>query len=224
MKKINFRNLQKAELVLVLMLMLVLLMGACTKENGESLASLDTEPEEYEGVETSYEDTEAEETETIMIEAEQTESEEEETMTGGLAIANPIQEVDYEGLVELTGIPLAIPENAKDVVYTVISGTDPVAQAKFVVNGKEYCYRACATAEFEPINISGLYYEWEAEESVEVSYCMGKMYQREDVCVICWIDIVPGINYTLSCQKEADKEEMLALVNELFVEVQGDAK
>ena len=220
MKKINSRNLRKAGLVLIL----VLLMGACTKENGESLVSLDTELEEYEGVETAYEDTETGETEERMSEAEQTESKEEAIITGGLAIANPIQEVDYEDLVELTGIPLAIPVNAEDVVYTVINGTDSVAQAKFVYNGKEYCYRACATAEFEPTDISGLYYEWEAEESVEVSYCAGKIYLREGMGVICWIDIVPGINYTLSCQKEADKEEMLALVNELFVEVQGDAK
>ena len=205
-------------------LLLILFVGACAKEEGEILADLDTEMGELEGQETAYEDTGIEldgmPTEIEITEIETTETEN----TEAVAVMNPIQEVDYKGLIELTGIPLNVPEEAKDVAYLVINGTNPIAQVKFSLDGKEYCYRACATGEFEAVDISGLYYEWSENVDIEVGYCAGKMYTREGIGVVTWLDIALGINYTLSCDTDANGEELLTLADSIFVELQGDSE
>lgn len=210
--------------VVGLIFVFILLISACVKDEEKISDVLDTEE--------AIEETENKELIDAASETEEIEKDEEreteqigEMEKDGLGIANPIQQVDREGLVELTGIPLKVPEMAEEVSYIVINGAiNPVAEVRFSYNGKEYCYRACGTGEFEAADISGLYYEWTETTDIEVGYCAGKLYWREGMCVIAWIDIAPGINYTLSCEKDAKKDELLALANELFVGVQGDAE
>lgn len=212
--------------LVALSMILFLFIGACAKDEGESLANLETEMEEFDENETAYDEEQVKSPELVATSEEANNEQETDAvaMMGTVAIANPVQEVSYEELIEQTGISLKTPADAENVVYTVINSETMIAQVKFSLNGKEYCYRACATSEFEAMDISGLYYEWTATEEIEVNYCAGKMHEREGMCVVTWIDIAPGINYTLSCEKDAVKEEILALVEDLFVEVQGDSE
>lgn len=147
---------------------------------------------------------------------------EAESADQNVTVVNPVREVTPEEMVESTGISLKVPDDAMDVIYYVIAGESPIAQAVFTVNEKEYCLRACATAEFEPVDISGLYYDWEVVEDVEVGYCAGKVYLTGETGYISWLDIAPGINYNLTMKEGATKEGLVEMANSLFVEVQGD--
>lgn len=143
---------------------------------------------------------------------------------GGMSVVNPIKQVSYEELVKVTGIPLYIPEEATEVVYSTIAPEPPVAQATFTLDGKDVCLRAVATNELEAQDISGLYYQWEITEVIDVGYCTGTVYLKGDMGYVAWLDIAPGINYNLSLKSGATKEALVELANAVFTEVQGDAE
>lgn len=153
-----------------------------------------------------------------------TNQESENSEIEGMSVVNSIRQVSYEELVKVTGIPLHIPEKAGDVVYTTIALEPPVAQATFTLDGKDVCLRAVATNELEAQDISGLYYEWETTEAVEVGYCTGTVYLKGDIGYVAWLDMAPGINYNLSLKSGATKEALVELANAVFTEVQGDAE
>lgn len=220
------KNVFKKFLILGLALILVFSIFGCGEKDEKLTFQTETDMEEFAEGETDYEKGELSNTEMEVETGVSNETEEvSETVesTDMVAIANPVRKVEFDELVELTGITLNVPADASNVVYTVISGENPVAQATFSLDEKEYCFRACATAEFEATNISGLFYEWESVEEIEVSYCAGKAYVVKDICVISWIDIAPGINYNITLEEGAEKENVLALANELFIAVQGDS-
>ena len=143
---------------------------------------------------------------------------------GGMSVVNPMKQVSYDELVEVTGIPLHVPEEATEVVYSTIALEPPVAQATFTLEGKEVCLRAVATNELEVQDISGLYYQWETTDAAEVGYCMGTVCLKEDIGYVAWLDMAPGINYNLSLKSGATKEALVELANAVFTEVQGDAE
>ena len=157
-----------------------------------------------------------------QIEVLETQMAEMEAVSNTVTVVNPIREVTREEMLAEVGIPLKVPDDATDVAYHVIVGESTIAQVKFSVNGVEYCLRACTTGEFEPIDISGLYYSWEVKEEAEVGYCVGEVFLVGEVGYIAWLDVVPGINYNLSVKEGATKEILLEMANEVFVEVQGD--
>lgn len=143
---------------------------------------------------------------------------------GDMTMVNPIKRVTYEELVEATGIPLLIPGDACDVVYTTIALEPVVAQATFTLDGYEVCLRAVVTDALEERDISGLYYPWETSETVEVGYCTGTVYLKGDIGYVAWLDVAPGINYNLSLKSGATKEALVTLANAVFTEVQGDVE
>ena len=147
----------------------------------------------------------------------------EEPQTVG--IPNPIHEVDEQGLVDATGIPLPAPEGAEDVRYSYIelNNDNPIAQMNFTLDGSKACLRAQATAELEPIDISGLYYNWTEQREVNVGHCSGVAYTNGEAGHIAWLDVVPGLAYDLGMSEGASIDRLIELAGLVYVPVQGDA-
>ncbi len=139
---------------------------------------------------------------------------------------NPIHEVDAQGLVEATGIPLPLPEGAEDVEYSYISltGEAPIAQVHFTLNGARAFLRAQPFAGTEPADISGLYFEWNKSSEIKVSYCNGIAYTNGEAGYASWVDVVPGLLYNLGMSEGASIEKLTELANAVFVPVQGNAE
>lgn len=139
-------------------------------------------------------------------------------------LVNPVKNVSGKELLELTGVPIDAPEGATDVTYTVIEldGTTAIAQVKFTWDGKAAFFRAQATSELEPGDISGLSYQWEDPVTTTVGHCDASIYLSGDVGYIAWLDIVPGVQYNLGMTAGADAAVLEELANAVFVPLQGD--
>lgn len=139
-------------------------------------------------------------------------------------IANPLREVTEEEMAQETGISLNLPADAENVKFFVLTvGEEKTAQADFICNGKEYTYRVAPTNEFEAADKSGLNYQWTATDAAQVGYCEATVSICDQAGVIYWIDVVPGINYTLGCNVAVTAEELIDVANQCFAPMQGNA-
>lgn len=137
-------------------------------------------------------------------------------------MVNPVSEVSAEELTERTGFVVEAPDGAENVSYAVIdAGEEKIAQMSFVLNGTEYNYRLSRSSVLEAVDNSGVYGD-AGEESAEVLYCNAVLRKGADFSVIYWLDIVPGVNYTLSSNGSA--EELVSVANLIFAPTQGDAE
>ena len=136
-------------------------------------------------------------------------------------MANPLHEATQESILETVGISFQVPANAEDVTFWTID-TDPVtAQMKFSFDGDEYCYRVSSTAEYT--DISGMYYEWENEDSCPVQYNEANVYWNDfKEGVILWYDAAPGMMYSLSQNTNATFGTLDTMANALYEPTQGD--
>ncbi len=91
------------------------------------------------------------------------EPEAEESDTG---LANPWTESDREGVLAATGFDLNVPDEAENVVYSYMEA-DKLAQVSYVMNDHDWTYRVQSTDGLQ--DISGMYYEWVAEEDTNVA-------------------------------------------------------
>ena len=141
-----------------------------------------------------------------------------------IGMPNPMTEVDADGQLEGTGLSLDAPEGAEELVRFVIQGGDEpaMAETRFTLDGVEYCYRAQPTAELESVDISGMFYEWSVTEECEVSHCSGTVCANDEVSVVYWLDIVPGVAYSLSTSDSADTAAIVEVANLAFVPSQGN--
>lgn len=154
----------------------------------------------------------------------------EETVVG---MANPWTEVeDMAAFCEKVGVELAIPEGAEDVVLRVLEDNgDGIAlgEMDFTLDGMEYTARVSFSNVTDGIeDISGMYYEWETEEETTVAGLKAVIMQASDeentAEVVNWLDIVPGIVYSLSTvQKDVDGLDLTAIAEEIYIPMQGEA-
>lgn len=174
---------------------------------------------------------------------------EEEQPDAGLP--SPITECTQEELVEATGIELAAPPEADNVAYSYITIPDqePIAQVTFTVIEDDYCYRAQPTAATSimtgideqgltvaediqeaiqsGINIAatltGMNYEWKSFASVDVQHCEGICaFNEGKEGFIAWLDVAPGILYSLSMDKGCTQDHLMTMANAIFVPAQGN--
>lgn len=140
----------------------------------------------------------------------------------GMKIANPIRQMSREELIEESGVDLGAPENAEDLVYSIIEleGANPVAQLRFTLDEQELCFRAQYIGTEKAEDISGLYYEWERKEYAYVNYCAGLAFFAGELGYIKWFDPVSGIQYSLSMTEGAKFDAMLKLAETVFVPLQ----
>ena len=135
-------------------------------------------------------------------------------------LPNPVKLSSAEEILEELGFNLLTPVGAEDIIYSIIDMGDEekIAQVDFTLDDIEYTYRASAASEWT--DISGMYYEWIEEVDTSVSYTSGKTFIAEDdddrVGVILWYDDVPGIQYSLSMDREADYTVLWFLAEQLF--------
>ena len=158
----------------------------------------------------------------------------------------------YDELVEATGIGLEAPEGAEDVAYMYIDVVGaPISQVTFKLDGKEFCYRAQPTsitslsADVEQegtaeeltdaldeaitacTTLSGMYYKW---DEWKCSGLTDLENGRESVFAfnegkegfIAWLDVVPGVLYSLSMEKGANQMLLMDTAEACFVPLQGE--
>ncbi|MBQ0041678.1 MAG: hypothetical protein KBS56_06590 [Clostridiales bacterium] len=165
-------------------------------------------------------------------------------------VANPVIECTYDELIEKGGVDIKAPENAEDVQYSYIEadGQEMISQVAFTVDGKEFCYRAQPTGItnimantdgtevsmdklVDALNdgtqigaaLSGLNYEWSACASVDVDYCEGICaFNEGEAGFIAWLDVAPGILYSLGMDNGCTQDLLMDTANDIFVPVQGN--
>ena len=139
---------------------------------------------------------------------------------------------------------------ATDVSYGYIEikddddSTEYIAQVCFTLDDEQYCYRAKETGEVrlveqdeenieealedaieEGTELSGLYEKWKASATVDIS-------EREAVVAfnegksgfIVWLDVVPGVMYTLSMDDNCTQDLLSETAYRCFETIQGDSK
>ena len=120
-----------------------------------------------------------------------------------------------------TGLDVTVaPEDARDITYNafLLDGLT-VAETTFVRDGVRFSYRMAATAELleDFKDISGMDGPFERISAGEVAWCRAKInYTPGGQGRIIWFDLVPGILYSMSMDRDASDEVLQALANELF--------
>ena len=85
----------------------------------------------------------------------------EQTAEPVAGLANPWNyEATAQDIKDLTGKELIIPDGATDITYGILD-TEKLGEVSFTLDGKQYCARLKVTEDYE--DISGLYYEWDAD-------------------------------------------------------------
>ncbi|MBQ9630046.1 MAG: hypothetical protein IJR49_00460 [Treponema sp.] len=144
-------------------------------------------------------------------------------MTTG--IPNPIHESNEEEILEKIGVRFSTPKNAKDIKFSIIA--ESMAQMSFTLDNAKCFVRIMPSPETELNDISGFYYNWTEEHNVKVGYndAKVKLFSKDnDVLGICiWWDIVPGIMYSVSMDKNASVENLTNLSNEVYIQLQGNS-
>lgn len=157
-------------------------------------------------------------------------------LCAGLALAedenvsavNPWLDMSYEELTVASGLVFNVPEDAEEPVFRFLPEAN-LAEMQFGMFGDEFCFRMQPAAlEYgELMDISGMYFEWEYVEEVEIAYCYGTIGQAQDedaqVELCQWYDIVPGVMYSLSVRTpELDGLDLTAIAEQIFVSLQGE--
>jgi hypothetical protein len=121
-----------------------------------------------------------------------------------VGLANPWTEMTEEDLKQTAGVPFEMPEGAENAVYRWLE-SDGLAEMQFTMDGDEYCARAQSAElkESELMNISGMYFQWDHEEDVEINGCPGTLglaqTGSEDWVELClWYDANAKQMYSLS--------------------------
>lgn len=145
-------------------------------------------------------------------------------------VLNPLVESDKAGVLEATGLELDPPADAAKgsaAYFYIDMGEDaaPIAELRFTdANGVEFTYRAQSSSSTVAEDISGMNYAWSAfaKPAGNVAHLEATYSRCPDATVCTWFDVAPGINYSLSCDTELSKDEMLAVANSIFVPTQGE--
>lgn len=145
--------------------------------------------------------------------------------------------LSHDEATQKTGLNLIAPEGATDVHYSVIEpdSDNPTIEMNFTLNGKDMYVRAQRTAllppkdptnkeELEKYNISGLKLEWNQMSSCDVSYSQGFAFinNANKAGYISWLDVVPGVLYSLGMEHDADIDTLQQTANLIFAPVKGN--
>lgn len=166
-------------------------------------------------------------------------------------VANPVHECSKQEMLEATGMDIDAPEGATEVEYFYIDNEDAaIAQVKFELNDEEFCYRAQETGitalseqvsedEFVPedelkesldnavatgATLAGLDYKWDVAALVDVPANREGVYaiHSDDEGFIAWLDVVPGVLYSLSVEDDATIDLLMNTAEAIFVPMQGE--
>jgi len=157
------------------------------------------------------------------------------TNSGGTdSIANPWTESDQQGVIDATGFSMTAPEGASDIRYSYLAESG-LAQMRYALSGAEWVYRIQSANELT--DISGMEYEWAAEEKGTVAGREAMYYAWSDaetesqsidgvssVQVVNWYDAVTGVTYSLSASgQDLNGMDIQVFAEELYAPLQEDA-
>ena len=118
-----------------------------------------------------------------------------------LAIANPWVETTPSEIADAIGAAFGIPGGAEDIAYSLMPDS-PLAEMRFTLDRMAYTARIQPAEAF--VDISGLYYEWEAEAPCVIGFMEGLEQRAEiepggETIVLCqWYDSDMKLMYSLS--------------------------
>ena len=135
-----------------------------------------------------------------------------------VGLPNPIHESSAEEITERLNVKFAIPDDAKNIRYSIIAGN--LAQMDFIWNEAECTARIKRNAESE--DISGFYYNWSNETPCTVGENAGiakwQITEVGEVVGIClWQNKTSNLTYSVSMKKNADSEKLIALANAVYI-------
>ncbi len=116
------------------------------------------------------------------------------------------------------------PEGAADITYNAFQLQDmTVAETSYLYEDIRYSYRMAATYSFDIVDISGMDSSG-AITLTEVGWCPAEIQINENGSgKILWLDIVPGLLYSLTMENCATEEALLNTALELFDPAQSEA-
>jgi len=120
-----------------------------------------------------------------------------------VGMPNPWMDGSKEDVAANTGFEIGTPDGASDVYYSYMTDGS-MAQVRYTYEGLEWTYRAQSTSELT--DISGMYFEWDDEQSSTVAGLDAKFYsyagtgEADDysVQVVNWYDASNKTTYSLS--------------------------
>ena len=136
-----------------------------------------------------------------------------------VGMPNPWQEMTAEELEAACGQAFGLPDDAENPVYRYLPDMG-LAEMQFTFSGDEFNARTQAAE--EPMNISGMYYEWENEEAVQIGNCAGvfgeyKTGSTEWVQLIQWYDAEKERQYCVSVYStDPDGLDLAAVAEQVF--------
>ena len=138
--------------------------------------------------------------------------------------ANPWTPTTAQGLMDALGLQLGLPDGATNVAWQMMEA-EQMGQVTFTWQGEDYTARIAPADVFE--DISGLYYEWEAEDKCEVGRCKGVVRRAHDgentVDVCLWYDDPTGLMYSVSViGADLDGFDITAAANILYIPMQTE--
>ena len=142
----------------------------------------------------------------------------------GTSAVNPWETVSAEQLQKSIGVSFSVPEGAEKVIHRWYEA-DKLAEVQFFLNGGDYCFRMQPVAldQGQMTDISGMYFTWENEMSVNVGWCSGILSQvrsgtGDQVQRCLWYDSTTGIMYSLSVvAPDLDGLDLAALSEQIIL-------
>ena len=134
-------------------------------------------------------------------------------------IANPWEDLTAEQLKAESGLSFGLPEGIENVIYRYLPDEN-LAEMQFTAGSDEFCARIQPAD--EPMNISGMYFDWDNEEEVHIGQSTGTIGQAktgsEDWVELCqWYDADQGLQYSLSVYTtDIDGLDLTALAEQVY--------
>ena len=134
-------------------------------------------------------------------------------------------------IMETMGLSMNVaPDGAENILYYTVSvegSTGELLQAagtSFQLDGLRYDYRTASTGMFEVQDLSGQKdAAYENQSQAELGWCMADLYWNEGgTGKILWLDLAPGLVYSLSVENGASEAVLLGMAETLFTPVQDD--
>ncbi|MCR5032379.1 MAG: hypothetical protein K6A92_05920 [Lachnospiraceae bacterium] len=157
-----------------------------------------------------------------------TEAAEEETTATeeAVGLANPWREITEEEAMQYAPNMFSVPEGGENAIWSVMEAEEtPLVQVMFDLDGNTFTAREQVTGD-EYKDISGVYYEWDAEDTSTLAgwgtgLMEGKFYRHIGdegyTDLATWFDVEIGISYSLSVTAaDLDGFDIQAVVEAMY--------
>ena len=140
----------------------------------------------------------------------------------GASVANPWVDSTSSEIAEAIGATFGIPAGAENIAYSLMPD-EGLAEMRFTLDGMDYVARIMPAEAFT--DISGLYYEWDAESAGEFAG-MESLEQRAftdegTIDLFQWFDKDMGLMYSLSTSgADLDGFDITAIAGAIYAQAE----